>query len=179
MTTFVALLRAVNVGGTGKLPMSELAALAKDCGFEAVRTYIASGNLLFESRASEAKVKAALEAKLPRHGILIRSASEMTDVVAANPFGRPAGRPRRRDLPRRPAARRSGDASPESSRRADRPRQAGDICLLSGRDGPDTAGHPSRQGGHRAEHEHRDQAGRVGRAVRLEPLQPRVTIPVI
>ena len=43
MTSYVALLRAVNVGGTGKLPMTELRAMCEDCGFKDVRTYIASG----------------------------------------------------------------------------------------------------------------------------------------
>ena len=64
MTAFVALLRAVNVGGTGKLPMSELKAMCEALGFEGVRTYIASGNVVFASRKSEAAVKKALEARL-------------------------------------------------------------------------------------------------------------------
>ena len=64
MTAFVALLRAVNVGGTGKLPMSELKEMCEALGFAGVRTYIASGNVVFESRKSEAAVKKALEASL-------------------------------------------------------------------------------------------------------------------
>jgi uncharacterized protein (DUF1697 family) len=47
MTTFVALLRAVNVGGTGKLPMEDLRALCAKAGFVKVRTFIASGNVIF------------------------------------------------------------------------------------------------------------------------------------
>lgn len=43
MTRYCALLRAVNVGGTGKLPMTELRAMCEGCGFKDVRTYIASG----------------------------------------------------------------------------------------------------------------------------------------
>ena len=50
MTAFVALLRAVNVGGTGKLPMSELKAMCEALGFGGVKTYIASGNVVFTSR---------------------------------------------------------------------------------------------------------------------------------
>src|SRR6185437_1705304 len=45
MASFVALLRAVNVGGTGKLPMTELKAMCAELGFTSVRTYIASGNV--------------------------------------------------------------------------------------------------------------------------------------
>ena len=47
MTVHIALLRAVNVGGTGKLPMSELKALAEGLGLRDVSTYIQSGNLIF------------------------------------------------------------------------------------------------------------------------------------
>ncbi|HEY0489493.1 MAG TPA: DUF1697 domain-containing protein, partial [Telluria sp.] len=53
MTTFIALLRAVNVGGTGKLPMTELKAMCEAAGFTNVRTYIASGNVVFDSALAE------------------------------------------------------------------------------------------------------------------------------
>lgn len=91
MGTFVALLRAVNVGGTGKLPMSELKAMCEELGFAAVRTYIASGNVIFTSRKSEASVKAVLEKRLQTYagkplGVLVRTAEEMTQVAANNPF---------------------------------------------------------------------------------------------
>lgn len=91
MTSYVALLRAVNVGGTGKLPMAELKMMGEDCGFANARTYIASGNLLFESVADEAAVKAALEAKLAgRAGrvveVFVRTHSELAAIIAANPF---------------------------------------------------------------------------------------------
>ena len=64
MTKFVALLRAVNVGGTGRLPMTELKAMCETAGFGAVRTFIASGNVVFESGNTEAQVKAKLEGAL-------------------------------------------------------------------------------------------------------------------
>jgi uncharacterized protein (DUF1697 family) len=91
MTSFVALLRAVNVGGTGKLPMSDLKAICEELGFGAIRTYIASGNVVFTSRKSEAAVKAALEKHLAAYagkqvGVLVRSAAEMAQVAADNPF---------------------------------------------------------------------------------------------
>ena len=91
MTAFVALLRAVNVGGTGKLPMTELKAMCEQLGFAAVRTYIASGNVVFSSRKTESAIKAALEKRLHAYagapvGVLVRSAAEMAEVLAANPF---------------------------------------------------------------------------------------------
>jgi len=91
MTSYVALLRAVNVGGTGKLPMSALKALCEDAGFTGVRTYIASGNVVFESGESEKKVQSKLDAKLKAHagkpvGVIVRTAAEITGVVKRNPF---------------------------------------------------------------------------------------------
>ena len=91
MTHYVALLRAVNVGGTGKLPMSELKSMGEAAGFADVRTCIASGNLLFTSRLGEAAVKKKLEQQLHDYagkpvGVLIRTAAEMARVLADNPF---------------------------------------------------------------------------------------------
>ena len=95
MTAFIALLRAVNVGGTGKLPMTELKAMCVAAGFAKVSTYIASGNVVFESKASEAAVKAALEKKLKAYagkevGVAVRTAAEMKAVLKNNPFPKAA-----------------------------------------------------------------------------------------
>ncbi|MEQ1548028.1 MAG: DUF1697 domain-containing protein [Chakrabartia sp.] len=91
MTVFIALLRAVNVSGTGKLPMADLRAMCEALGFVHVRTYIASGNVLFESALSEAVVKAALEARLTEYAgkavpVFVRNATEMKAVLVADPF---------------------------------------------------------------------------------------------
>lgn len=91
MPTYVALLRAVNVGGTGRLPMADLLAMARAVGFQRARTYIASGNLVFESPDSERQVKAALEQALARYagkpvGVMVRTSAQMSAVLAANPF---------------------------------------------------------------------------------------------
>jgi uncharacterized protein (DUF1697 family) len=91
MTAYVGLLRAVNVGGTGKLPMSELKAMCEAAGLHQVRTYIASGNVVFTSDKPEREIKALLEEKLKAYagkpvGTMVRSAAEMVDVVARNPF---------------------------------------------------------------------------------------------
>ncbi len=92
---WVALLRAVNVGGTGKLPMETLRAMCADAGFAAVRTYIASGNVVLRSALDEARVKATLEAALQAYagkpvGVLVRSAAEMAAVLDGNPFAEAA-----------------------------------------------------------------------------------------
>ena len=88
---FVALLRAVNVGGTGKLPMNDLKRMCEKLGFTNVRTYIASGNVVFESRTSEAAIRKALESALQKYagkpvGVLVRTGAELKKVLAGNPF---------------------------------------------------------------------------------------------
>src|SRR5215510_10677861 len=88
---YVALLRAVNVGGTGKLAMSDLKAMCLEAGFADVETYIASGNVVFQAKMSAVEVKAALEARLRHHfgksvGVLIRTADEMAAILETNPF---------------------------------------------------------------------------------------------
>ena len=91
MNAFIALLRAVNVGGTGKMPMKDLKALCERAGFVEVQTYIASGNVNFKSNQSEPKLKSALESSLEKYagksiGVMIRTVAEMADVLSKNPF---------------------------------------------------------------------------------------------
>lgn len=91
MGSWVALLRGVNVGGNNKLPMEILRALAEGEGFGAVRTYIASGNLVFESDLGEAEIREKLETAIEREygkrlGVIVRSGAEMADALARNPF---------------------------------------------------------------------------------------------
>src|SRR4051794_1961199 len=95
MTAYVALLRAVNVGGR-QLKMDDLKRVASEVGLDSPRTFIASGNLLFASKKSEAAAKRALEAALTEHmgkpvETLVRTAQEMAEVVASNPFGEEPG----------------------------------------------------------------------------------------
>jgi uncharacterized protein (DUF1697 family) len=91
MTVFIALLRSVNVGGTGKFPMADLKAICEDAGFTKVKTYIASGNVLFETKFGEAKVKSILEERVQTYAgrfipVLVRTDAEMVAVAKANPF---------------------------------------------------------------------------------------------
>jgi uncharacterized protein (DUF1697 family) len=91
MTSFVALLRAINVGGTGKLPMTDLKAMCEAAGFRSIRTYIASGNVVFESERPATAVRKELEERLLAYagkpvGVMLRTAAEMAEVLARNPF---------------------------------------------------------------------------------------------
>jgi uncharacterized protein (DUF1697 family) len=91
MPIYVALLRAVNVAGTGKLPMTQVKALCTELGLRRVETYIASGNVVFEARSSAQAVRAELEQCLSVRtgrsvGVFVRTADEMRRVLTDNPF---------------------------------------------------------------------------------------------
>lgn len=91
MTVFVALLRAVNVGGTGSLPMAELKAICEGLGFSDVKTYIQSGNVLFRSDEAEKTVEERLDEALgktmgKRPGVMVRSRKELDKLAADAPF---------------------------------------------------------------------------------------------
>jgi uncharacterized protein (DUF1697 family) len=90
VTSYVALLRGVNIGGR-LLKMDELRRIAGELGLDQPRTFIASGNLLFSSDKSEAALKRELEAAIADHmgkpvGVMIRTAAEMAQAAKANPF---------------------------------------------------------------------------------------------
>jgi len=92
MAGYVALLRGINVGGHRKVPMADLRALAEGLGLDGVRTYVASGNLVFSSESGE---ESALEAQLEsaisdRFGfgvdVIVRGAEHWAALAAGNPF---------------------------------------------------------------------------------------------
>jgi uncharacterized protein (DUF1697 family) len=91
MTTYVAMLRGINVSGRNTLSMVDLRALITATGGKDVRTYIQSGNAVFTSRRSPsavvdsllAGIEAALGTKVP---VLLRTSDELAEIVDANPF---------------------------------------------------------------------------------------------
>jgi uncharacterized protein (DUF1697 family) len=91
MKVFIALFRAINVGGTGKLAMNELRGLCEEAGLKNCRTYIQSGNAVFRSSFSEATIKSKLEklvsAKLGKpSAVLVRTRSELEAAIQKNPY---------------------------------------------------------------------------------------------
>ena len=88
--THVALLRGINVGGKAKLPMKELAAIFAAVGATNVRTYIQSGNVVFESDAAEPVVEAVTKQIALMYGypgrIVLRSDDELRKAYTENPF---------------------------------------------------------------------------------------------
>jgi len=91
MTVFVALLRAINVSGTGILSMADLRALCEDAGFTNPTTYIQSGNVVFGTKLSADKAKAKFEKMLAHkmgkaHGVMLRTADELDAILKKVPF---------------------------------------------------------------------------------------------
>ena len=91
MGEFVGLLRGINVGGHRKVPMALLRELAEAQGLGRVRTYVASGNIVFESDADEDELETLLESAVAaRFGfnvdIIVRSAARWRVYAEANPF---------------------------------------------------------------------------------------------
>lgn len=94
MTTWIALLRGVNVGGHNKCPMADLKKLCEKLGWTAVRTYINSGNVVFEAaEKNEEKLRRQLsEAITKKFGftidVVVRTQDEAKKVLADNPFAK-------------------------------------------------------------------------------------------
>jgi uncharacterized protein (DUF1697 family) len=85
------LLRAVNVGGTGKLPMAELRRVLAEAGYAEPKTLLASGNAVIAAKA-EAGLEARLEKLIADQLgvatlVMVRSHRELAAVVGENPFG--------------------------------------------------------------------------------------------
>jgi uncharacterized protein (DUF1697 family) len=88
----VALLRGINVGGKNKLPMRDLTRYFEDAGGKAVRTYIQSGNVVFDAPAkSVERVARAVEARIEeeksiRVPLVVRAAALFARAAKENPF---------------------------------------------------------------------------------------------
>ena len=97
MTAMICLLRGVNVGGHNQIKMDALRALCESLKLCNVQTYIQSGNVVFQSReANPAKLAAKIEDVIEKqHGfrpdVVLRTAAEMRDVIAGNPFSKRKG----------------------------------------------------------------------------------------
>ena len=92
MSTFIALLRGINVGGQKKITMTDLKKLFEVSGFTNVQTYIQSGNVIFESQNSNTKaIKNQIEKKVKEKykfdvEVFITSNNELKNILRKNPF---------------------------------------------------------------------------------------------
>jgi uncharacterized protein (DUF1697 family) len=90
-TTFIALLRGINVGGHRIIPMADLRSLCVENGWGSVQSYVQSGNLVFSAAAPAADLETELEQLLEqRFGfsvpVIVRAAADWTSYVQSNPF---------------------------------------------------------------------------------------------
>lgn len=91
MGKYVALLRGINVGGHRKVPMAPLKSLAQGLGLADVRSYLASGNLVFAAEEQAEALERRLEVAIARNfdfdvDVILRDAAEWTRLADANPF---------------------------------------------------------------------------------------------
>ena len=96
----IVLLRGINVGGHRRVPMADLRALLAGLGYDGARTYLQSGNVVLESKASSKTVRRTIErAILAELGldvaIFVRTRDELAEVIAKNPLGDVARDPSR------------------------------------------------------------------------------------
>jgi uncharacterized protein (DUF1697 family) len=91
LTTYLALLRGINVGGHKIIKMAALKELFESLGFADVRTYIQSGNVIFRSKEGGKQLRPKLQKELKATfgfdvAVVIRTAEEMGKIIASTPF---------------------------------------------------------------------------------------------
>ncbi len=92
MQTYIALFRGINVGGKHILPMKELVTLLEDIGCRKIKTYIQSGNAVFESRLTNAsQLSKKISAEIMRRRgfephVLLLSFEDFEEAITNNPF---------------------------------------------------------------------------------------------
>ena len=95
MKTYLVLLRGINVGGKNSVPMARLRELLLELGYSDVSTYIASGNVILRSTKGPAKIKAEIEAALPRTfkldseliAVLVLTHEQLKGIIRHKPEG--------------------------------------------------------------------------------------------
>jgi uncharacterized protein (DUF1697 family) len=96
MPVFIALLRGVNVGGNGMIPMAQLRELCESLGYKDPRTLLQSGNLILRTgRTTPAALSKKLEAAIRKRfaaeiRVIVRTPEDLRDVVERNPFPKAA-----------------------------------------------------------------------------------------
>ncbi|MFQ3858084.1 DUF1697 domain-containing protein [Leptospira kirschneri] len=94
MKTYIALLRGINVSGQKKILMKDLSSIFESLGFMNVKTYIQSGNVLFQDKSKNVKELIALIEKKIREVfgfeviVFIRSKEEFKAIIQSNPFSK-------------------------------------------------------------------------------------------
>jgi uncharacterized protein (DUF1697 family) len=100
LKTWIALLRGVNVGGNGKLPMKDLVTSLQRVGYGSVRTYIQSGNIVFQSAKGTSHTLSTQIATLImkdfgfQPSVMLLSDQELSDAIRDNPFPKAVDSPK-------------------------------------------------------------------------------------
>jgi len=134
VTTWVALLRGINVSGQRKVPMADLRAVHEGLGHTEVVTYIQSGNVVFDADADAVTLRAALEEAIADTfgfavPVVLRTSEELRRAAAANPYPDAGADPQRvatTFLDVAPAADRVEEFDPDV--------HTPDVCVLDGRE---------------------------------------------
>jgi uncharacterized protein (DUF1697 family) len=95
MTTYVILMRGINVGGKNKISMAELKSFLEELGFRNVITYIQSGNVILQSELDAETIRQKVEASLPSRfkldstmvKVLVLTRKQLQRIVANKPKG--------------------------------------------------------------------------------------------
>ena len=135
VTAYAALLRAVNVGGTGVIRMADLKALCETIGFRDATTLLQSGNVVFTAKGSDKTVAQKLAGAIEKsHGfrptVVVRTADEIADAMARNPFAAEA----KNDPGRLIVAFAAGEPTSGAAARVAAIKVAGERFVLSGRE---------------------------------------------
>ena len=92
MSIYVSMLRGINVGGKAQIRMETLREIYEESGFSKVRTYVQSGNVVFESGAQDPRgVEKHIEAQIEQTcgfsiPVFIRQEHELLEILSCNPF---------------------------------------------------------------------------------------------
>ena len=98
MRTWIGLFRGINVGGHHKVPMKDLVTVLRGLGFEEVRSYIQSGNVVFRASGTAAALIEDIGAAVSRRFgfrpfLVLLDAKQLAQAAAANPFPAAQARP--------------------------------------------------------------------------------------
>jgi uncharacterized protein (DUF1697 family) len=96
----IVLLRGINLGPNRRVPMPELRKVFEEAGFDDVRTYVQSGNIVLSSGAKPAKLEKECAKLISEHfgfdvPVIVRTRDELAEIVAADPLGHVADNPKR------------------------------------------------------------------------------------
>jgi uncharacterized protein (DUF1697 family) len=100
MARQIALLRGINIGPRNRIAMPALRDALTEAGFEDVRTYVQSGNIVLETKLKPAALEVEIERLIKQRfglgiDVVARTRAELTEIVALNPLAKVAADPQR------------------------------------------------------------------------------------